>query len=596
MSPPASHPPGGASPPEEGSSDLRFIGKLMPYLRADLPLYATAMALAPVSAGLMILQPWLLKHAIDDAILPGDEAALADLALAYLGAVFVAFLSEAGYTLAVAYAATRSITRLRDDVFRHTLSLSQAFFDREPTGRLLTRVTSDVEALGETLSAGAFTIVLDVMLVVGILVAMLALDPRLTATLLLVAPPLALAVELIRRMLRKLYQTVRTSLATLNAYTAERIAGIEVVQLYRDEARVLDQFDERLLRYRDAAIHTNVWDALLYAIVDGLTSITMALMLWYGGASWLEGVATAGLLAAFIEYIGKLFTPIRELSSKLAILQRAASALEKIFGLLDHREHITPGDRGLPAEPGKIELSGVSFAYGGGPDVLRGIDLTIAPGEVVALVGRTGSGKTTVGRVLRRAYDGYRGSIRIDGIELSRVRLDALRSRISVVQQDVVLYPGDVRFNLALGRDIDDARLLAAIELAQAGDVVARLGGLDGRIDHGGRNVSVGEAQLLSFARTLAHESPLVILDEATASVDTLTEARIQVATEAVLERRTVLVVAHRLSTITHADRIVVLSAGQVLEQGRHTELLARGGAYAALFHSRFDEATPEAS
>lgn len=587
---------GGSVLSETGSGDLRFVGKLMPYLRADLWLYLTALALAPVSAGLVILQPWLLKHAIDDAILPGDEAVLANLALGYLGAVLVAFVAEAGYTLSVSYAATRSITRLRDDVFRHSLSLSQSFFDREPTGRLLTRATSDVEALGETLSAGAFTIVLDVLLVGGILAAMFALDPGLAAALLLVAPPLAIAVELIRRRLRRLYLGVRTSLATLNAYTAERIAGVEVVQLYHDEARVLAQFDDHLLRYRNTAINTNVWDALLYAIVDGLTSITMALMLWYGGSPWFEGVATAGLLAAFIEYIGKLFTPIRELSSKLAILQRAASALEKIFGLLDHREHITPGDQDLPGEPGAIELSDVSFAYGDGPDVLRGIDLTIAPGEVVALVGRTGSGKTTAGRVLLRAYDGYRGSIRIDGVELSRVRPEALRSRIAVVQQDVVLYPGDVRFNLALGRDIGDEQLLAAVELAQAGDVVARLGGLDGTIDHGGRNVSVGEAQLLSFARTLAHEAPLVILDEATASVDTLTEARIQVATEAVLQRRTVLVVAHRLSTIAGADRIVVLGAGRVLEQGRHAELLARGGAYAALFHSQFDEATPEAS
>ena len=581
---------------DDASGDIRLLAKVLPYLRGDAWLYGVALLFAPVSASLVIAQPWLLKRSIDEAILPGDVDALTQIALMYLGAVVIGFLAEGGYTLAISYAATRSITRIRDEVFRHTLSLAQRFFDREPTGRLLTRATSDVEALGETLSAGAFTIVLDVLLVTGILLAMVSLDPWLTGALLLVAPPLALIVELIRRRLRKLFQTVRTSLATLNAYAAERIAGVEVVQLYRDEDRVLAQFDERLHRYRDATIGTNIWDSMLYAIVDGLTSITMALILWYASSPWMEGPVTAGLLAAFIEYVGKLFTPIRELSAKLAILQRAASALEKIFGLLEHREHIVDGTRGLPEEAGAIEFRDMTFAYGSGPDVIRDFNLTIQPGEVVALVGRTGSGKTTLGRVLMRFYDGYRGSIRIDGVELSDVTQAALRERIAVVQQDVVLYPGDVRFNLTLGAQISDDRLLAAIDQAQAADVVARLGGLDGRIEHGGRNVSVGEAQLISFARTLAHDAPLCILDEATASVDTLTEARIQQATQAVLEQRTVLVVAHRLSTIVGADRIVVLDAGQVLETGTHQELLAANGAYAALFHSQFAEEEPVAS
>ncbi|MBX2803631.1 MAG: ABC transporter ATP-binding protein/permease [Myxococcales bacterium] len=580
----------GSTLSEGGTGDWRLIRKVLPYLRDDLPLYLTACAMAPVSAALVVVQPWLLKKAIDDAILPADASALEQIALLYLGAVLIAFVAEAAYTLSISYAATRSITRLRDDVFRHTLSLSQSFFDREPTGKLLTRVTSDVEALGETLSAGAFTLVLDVILVLGILGAMVALDPALTLTLLLVGPPLALVVELIRRRLRKLYLSVRTTLATLNAYAAERITGVEVVQLYSDEERVAGQFEDRLLAYRNATINTNVWDALLYAIVDGLTSITMALILWYAGSGWLESVVTAGLLAAFIEYVGKLFTPIRELSSKLAILQRATTALEKIFSLLDHDEHITPGDTPLPDEPGDVELDGTSFAYGAGPTVLDDLHLTVSPGEVVALVGRTGSGKTTVGRVLLRAYDGYTGSVRIDGVELSRVRPDDLRRRITVVQQDVVLYPGDVRFNLTLGSDLDDERLWDAIGMAQATDVVRRLGGLDGRIEHGGRNVSVGEAQLLSFARTLAHDAPLVILDEATASVDTLTEARIQAATGALLEQRTVLVVAHRLSTIVGADRIVVLDAGHIVQMGSHAELLAQPGAYADLFHSQFEE------
>ncbi|MEN0068103.1 MAG: ABC transporter ATP-binding protein [Myxococcota bacterium] len=587
----------------EGQSDWSLLTKLLPYLRSESPYYIVAMALAPLSAMLTVVQPYLLKRAIDEGIVPGDVDAILAIAMMFLGAVFISFVAEAGYTLAISYGATRSITQLRDEVFRHTLSLAPSFFDREPTGRLLTRATSDVESLGETLSAGAFTIVLDILLVLGILFAMVSLDPWLTAVLLLVAPPLALAVELIRRRLRKLFQAVRTTLSELNAYTAERISGVEVVQLYRDEERVLSQFDDRLTSYRSATVGTNIFDALLYAIVDGLTSITMALMLWYSGASFFEGIVSAGLIAAFIEYIGKLFTPIRELSAKLAILQRAGAALEKIFSLLDHEEHIAPGDLELPTEVGAVELHDLHFAYGSGPEVIKGIDLTIAPGEVVALVGRTGSGKTTIGRVLMRAYDGYTGQASIDGVELKRITLAALRRRITTVQQDVVLFPGDVRFNLTLGHDIDDAELKEAIRLAQAHEVVARLGGLDGRIEYGGRNVSVGEAQLLSFARTLAHEAPLVILDEATASVDTLTESRIQEATQALFDKRTVLVVAHRLSTITGADRIVVLDHGRVLESGSHTELLAREGAYADLFASQFaeehdesEEATPQSA
>jgi ATP-binding cassette subfamily B protein len=330
----------------------------------------------------------------------------------------------------------------------------------------------------------------------------------------------------------------------------------------------------------------------MFAMVDAVTSITMAMMLAYAVSDRLHGtVVTAGLLAAFIDYVQRLFTPIRELSNKLAILQRAATSVDKLGALLRLDVRVAEGTRELPPVCGDVVLEDVRFAYGDGPDVLGGVSLTVRPGEVVALVGRTGSGKTTIGKVLQRLYDGYRGSIRVDGVELSEVRLATLRKRISCVQQDVVLFPATVRFNLTLGEDLPDERLLQALDLAQARPVVDRLGGLDGRIESHGRNLSVGEAQLLAFARVLARDAPLVILDEATASVDSLTEARIQAATRALLERRTVLVVAHRLSTVTNADRIVVLDAGRVLECGSHAELLAREGSYASLFKSQYAHA-----
>lgn len=569
-------------------SDWSRLKRTAPYLKGDGLLYVLAILCAPASAVLTVAQPWLLKVAIDQHIVPQQPDGLAEAALLYLGAVVVAFVMETTYTLTLSYAAMRTITRLREDVYRHTLTLGQSFWDREPTGKMLTRATSDVEALGETLTAGAITILLDVMLVVGILAAMLSLDPWLTGVMALVAPVLAVAIEGIRRILRKLYLQVRTTIATLNAFMAERLTGLKVVQLYSDEVRTLEAFDARNLSYRDATIRTNVWDALLYALVDGLSSVTMALMLWYAASDWFPNPVTAGLLAAFIDYVAKLFTPIREFSAKLAVIQRASSALEKIFSLLDHDETVPDGHLDPASIAGRLEVRDLRFAYGDGPDVLKGIDVDLAQGEVVALVGRTGSGKTTLGKLLLRTYGGYRGSIQVDGIEHRDLTTSAVRRAVGMVHQDVQLYPGTVRFNLALGADLDDDRLNEAIDLAAARQVVERLGGLDGRIEHEGRNVSVGEAQLLAFARTMAHDAPIVILDEATASVDTLTEERIQRATEALLQRKTVLVIAHRLSTVVGADRILVLRGGEVLERGSHAELMAAGGVYHELFESQF--------
>jgi ATP-binding cassette, subfamily B, multidrug efflux pump len=580
-----------ADPMPLAKSDVALFRRLLPFVQGDGWLYAIALLAAPVSAVLVVVQPWLLGVAIDDYIVKQDPIGLRNIALGYLAAVIVAFLFQSVYTLTLSYAAMRTITRLRGEVYAHTLALSHAFHDRVPKGKLLTRATSDVEALGETLTAGAMTILLDALLVIGILGAMFALDARLTVVMVFIAPPLAVFIEVIRRTLRRLYLQVRTNLADLNAYLAERLQGVRIVQLYADEQRAIDQFDTRLYRYRNATIRTNVWDALLYATVDGLSSICMALMLWYGGSGYFESAITAGLLAAFIDYIGKLFTPIREFSAKIAVIQRASSALEKIFGLLDHDESIQAGTATTEDAFQSLVLDEVSFAYTAGHDVLKRVSLSIASGEVVAVVGRTGSGKTTLGKLLIRAYQGYTGTIRLNEHELSDLTLSSVRETIGMVHQDVMLFPGTLRFNLSLGRDIAESTLTEALRVVDAQDIAARLGGLDGLIEHDGDNLSVGEGQLLAFARTLAHDAPMVILDEATASVDSLTEARIQKATDTLLARKTVLVIAHRLSTIMHADRIVVLDAGVIVQTGSHHELLEKGGIYADLFHSQFSEA-----
>lgn len=575
-------------------TDGSLTRDLWVFMRRDLVWYAIAMTLAPLTALMVVVQPWILQQAIDGHVVPGDAEGTIRVAWWYLGAVVAGFVFQAGHTMALSYAAMRTITHVRRAVYEHTLGLAQRFYDVQPTGRLLTRATNDVEALGETLSAGAITIVIDALQVMGVLAAMLWLDARLTLTLLLVGPPLAVVVEVLRRRLRVLYTRIRTTLAELNAFLSERLDGVEIVQLYRDEDRTLARFDDRLDAYRDTTIRTNVFDATLYATVDGLTSVTLALMLWYGSGGILDGITTAGILAAFIEYVGRLFQPIQEFSAKIAIIQRAMAALSKIFGLLDQDEVIEAGDVHLDAPEGHVAMQGVSFAYGDGPRVLHDVDLQIRPGEVVALVGRTGSGKTTIGKLLTRAYDGWDGEITVDGHDLCTLDLASLRRAVGAVRQDVQLFPGDVRFNLTLGRDVDDATILEAVRVARADRVVARLGGLDGHIEERGRNLSAGEAQLLSFARTLVYDPAVVILDEATASVDSLTEKLLQEATSAILARKTVLVIAHRLSTVVGADRILVLDGGRVLERGSHAELLAADGAYAELFHQQF-EATPAA-
>ena len=573
-------------------NDLQRLKRLWPWLRPDAVLFVISLVCAPASALLQVAQPYLLKVAIDEHILKGDVAGVQHIGLMFLAAAIGAFVVEGIYTVTLSYGSQNAITRVRSDVVRHTLSLGRSYYDRTRTGRLLTRATSDVEALGETLTAGAATIVLDVLLVLGTLGAMAMLDPWLTLLLCAVAPPVAFFLDRIRRVLRTLYLTVRESMSELNAYLAERLELVRVVQLFRDEERSSRGHLERLTRYRDATIRTNVWDALLYATVDGLSAICVGLILWYGSGGLLEGVLTAGTLVAFVEYLAKLFNPIREFSAKLAVLQRAGSALEKIFGLLDVEERVEGGTAHLPSAPhGDFVLSDVHFAYGDGPDVLRGLDLALRAGEVVAVVGRTGSGKSTIGRLLTRTYGGYRGSITLDGQELTALDVTDVRSAVSTVAQDVHLFAGDVRFNLTLGHDVDDARLHEAIRLARAEQVVERLGGLDGQLSEKGSNLSVGEGQLISIARTLAHDAPVVIMDEATASVDSHTEALIQEATSEVLARKTVLVIAHRLSTITGADRIAVLKDGVVAECGSHDELLGRGGLYAELFQSAFVEA-----
>jgi ATP-binding cassette subfamily B protein len=571
--------------------DLQLIGRLWPHAKPDAWVFVFALVATPAIAALSLAQPWFLKRIIDEHVVSGKLEGLTDLALLYLAAVAGAYIIEAAYTLAIAWGGQRLILRLRRALFEHALGLKQRFFDRQPAGKLLTRLTSDLDSLGDALGAGIVTIVLDLLMIVGTVGAMLWLDWQLSIVMLLMAPILLGVLEFLRRRMRKLYLDIRDALASINAYLAERIDGVAVIQLFGAETPTKVAFDERNLHFRNLTSRSNVYDSLMYAVVDGMGAVFMAVILAVGAGMLADSVGgmgsevrSAGLLVAFIDYMQRLFRPLRDASGKIAVIQRAAASLTKIDDLFAKAEPASRGEHALESFEGHIQIKDLWFRYSeDAEDVLRGISLEVKPGEVVAIVGATGSGKTTLGRVLDKSYEGYRGSVHLDGIELSEIKTDVLREHVSAVRQDIQLFSAPLTFNVALGNDgiSADQRAVAA-EVVRAQDLVERLG-WDHQLRERGSELSVGEGQLVTFARTMAHDPAVVIMDEATASIDSMTEKRIQEAIEAIMEDKTAIVIAHRLSTIQHADRILVMDAGKIVERGTHTELLGINGHYARL-------------
>ncbi len=592
--------------PDERQYDATLMRRLLAYLRPYRGRAALAVALLLGAAGLTLVGPYLTQRALDVAVPARDLGMLRDLALLFLVALVAEFCLDYAQAYLTAWMGQRVMGDLRLQLFSHLQRLSVAYFDRNPVGRLMTRVTSDVETLNELFSSGVVTVFGDVFTLTAIVAMMLATDWRLALVAFAVMPVMLLAAMTFRRHVRTSFREIRRRVARLNAFLQEHLNGLRVIQLFGREEAEAAAFARVNREHLQAHLRSITVYAIFFPVVEFLTSVALALLLWYGGLRVLDQTLTVGVLAAFIQLTRRFFQPLQDLSEKYNLLQSAMASSERIFQLLDTVPEVTSPEAPVPLPRpirGEIAFEGVWFRYGrggvAGEDgwVLRDVSFVARPGQTVALVGHTGAGKTTILSLLLRYYDPERGRITLDGVDLRQLDLAELRGLIGFVQQDLFLFTGDIERNLVLASGRGSGVARAAAERVGASRFVERLPGGYGHIlGERGRNLSVGERQLLSFARALAQDPRILVLDEATSSVDAEAEGQIQRAVAEVMAGRTSLVVAHRLSTILHADEILVLHHGEIRERGTHRALLAAGGRYERLYRLQLQgqETRPE--
>jgi ATP-binding cassette subfamily B protein len=591
--------------------DIRLMRRLARYVRPHLVLLVGWIAFTMIRTGFELAQPWLVAYVLQHHILGGNISALPLDALGYVGLVIGQNLSMFCEQYLVQAAGQRTMHDLRIAIFDHVLAQRAAFFDRIPVGRLMTRMTNDIESLNEMFSQGAITIIGDVIKAVAIMAIMLFRDVELSLITFATLPLLFVIVEYARRAMRTSFRQIRVRLAAMNGFAQEHLFGIRVVQLLGRGRTAQREYNEINAGHRDAYLLQIRADAAMYALVEAIGYIAIGGAMWWAAkhrlpqlftdpGSEAQTAAAIGLIVLFIEYINRFFEPIRDLSAKYAVMQGAMAASERIFQLLDTQEldgaspdpgatkpdwdDVAPKTAPRPAASlPAIELTGVHFSYGAEP-VLRGVDVRVPRGATIAVVGATGSGKSTVIKLLTRLYERDRGAIRIDGVDVRDLALAELRRRITVVSQDVILFAGTLEDNIALGKPYPRAELDAAVHRVGLDRALERRGtGIETPVAERGANFSAGERQLVAFARALLRNPEILILDEATAHVDPEAEELIEAGVAELMKGRTTLVIAHRLSTIRNADLIVVMDKGHVIEQGKHDELIARGGVYAAL-------------
>ena len=649
--------------------DVRLMRRLLGYLRPYRRNVVLASAAIVGHAVVELAPPMLTKLVLDRYIPSGDVGGLARIAAVYLAVLLASFALDYLQTWTMQMTGQRIMFDLRMQIYQHLQRLDIRFFDRSPVGRLMTRVTSDVDALNELFTAGVVSVCGDLVTLVGIMAVLMWMDWRLALVAFSVLPLVALIAHWFRTNVRQSYRNVRTLLARINAFLHERITGMTTVQLFRREARDFETFDGIDRAHRDANVESIFYYAVFYPAVELVSALAASLIIWRGGAWMLEGSLTLGSLVAFFQYSQRFFRPISDLSEKFNVLQSAMASSERIFALLDTPVEIESGfgtrDSGLGtglarqsfsvgggsglekselgtggsglerlgpketrrpdglrppapmvgggrqasafemsnpgsriANPGTIKFEHVTFAYVPGEPVLKDVSFDVQPGQRIGIVGATGSGKTTIMNLLLRFYDVQQGRITIDDVDIREMDLSALRGTFGMVLQDVHLFSGTIADNVRLGDDaIDDATVRRALEAVHANRFVDRLPlGMVTRVAERGASLSVGQKQLLSLARALVFNPPVLILDEATSSVDTETELLIRDALDVIMRGRTTIAIAHRLSTIQHMDRILVVHKGQLRESGTHDELLARRGIYHRLFQLQFQSAESESA
>ncbi len=616
--------------------DARLMRRLLTYLHKYRWQVTVALVAIVLKAGADVLGPYLTKVAIDKYLASHTEAhslldrflsrnpltGIAQIAGMYVGLLLFSFLLEFTQTYIMQWSGQKVMFDLRSQIFRHLQRLHISFFDKNPVGRLVTRVTSDVDALNEMFTAGVVSIVEDVFVLLGILIIMLNMSWRLALITFAVLPLIFYATSIFRRKVRESYRRIRVAIAKINAYLQEHVTGIVVLQLFNREKRSYERFEKINRTHMDAFKDAILAHAIYYPVVEVLSATAIACVVWFGGNQVVRNLVTLGVLVAFMQYAQRFFRPIQDLSEKYNILQSAMASSERIFKLLDTpAEIVTPPVPKVPQGPGRIEFDHVWFAYrtmaqaaeeaaskgeklkltvvqGNGdaaPEydwVLRDVSFTIEPGETVAIVGHTGAGKTTIISLLLRFYDVQKGTIRIDGVDIRDMDLNDLRRRYGVVLQDPFLFSGTVAANIRLGsRWIEDTAVENAAEQVNVADFIRSLpGGFDEEVRERGSTLSTGQKQLISFARALAHSPKILVLDEATSSVDTETEFRVREALTRMVEGRTSIIIAHRLSTIQRANTIIVMHKGKVREIGSHQQLLAQHGIYWKLYQLQYKD------
>jgi len=574
--------------------DARLMRRLVMYLRP----YKTHVALATAAiighSALELVPPYLVKVVIDRYIPARDINGLSLIAVLYLATLLASFALDYAQTWMLQLTGQRIMFDLRMQIYEHLQRLDLKFYDRNPVGRLMTRVTTDVDVLNDLFTSGVVSIFGDLFTLVGIMVMMVWIDWRLAIVAFSVLPLIWVVTQWFRRNVRDSYRTVRIWIARINAYLQERITGMATVQLFRREARDFEEFDRIDRTYRDANVQSIFYYAVFYPAIELISAVAAALIIWLGGGWVMAGALTLGSLVASLQYSSRFFRPISDMSEKFNVLQGAMASSERIFQLLDTKVEIGSGAR-IPdrrSRLGRIAFENVTFSYVPGEPVLRDVSFTIEPGQRVAIVGATGSGKTTIVSLLLRFYEVEQGRITIGGTDIREMDLNELRSLFGLVLQDVHLFSGTIGGNVRLGNgDIDDAAVRRAVEAVHAASFIDKLPeGLDTAVAERGATLSVGQKQLLSFARALAFNPPVLVLDEATSSVDTETELLIRDALTVVMRGRTTIAIAHRLSTIQDMDRILVLHKGELRESGTHQELLAHRGIYHRLYQLQFKD------